>query len=242
MKKKTIKWILGIIGLIFLGAVGSGLWQIGIEPVGNWLLDVIFKITTLGLSSRSDDFYQRVAKGLHEESSLQVLVLVTLIICICIGGELGKMLAKYDVWPSKKKKKKIEGMDEKEYNEYLKKLNRNSRRYDYIKSIILIIFVSIILFHQSTIIKRNNAIAHFRRVFTIAKYVMNEEEEELILMQFSAIQNKQDYLDVLDTLTQKLKEKQQELEKEQQRLEVEHQKAKKELEDMTSSDVKDKIK
>lgn len=241
MKKKTIKWILGVIGIILLTLLGNALWVL-IEPAWDWFLNITFKITTLGLASRSDAFYQRVAKGLHEEPSLEVLSLIILIICFYCGGEIGKIFVEYDVFSSKKKKKKLEGMDEKEYSEYLEKLKRKIRRHDYIKVIILIAVVIFLTLRLSTFANRNNAVSHFRRVFTAAKYAMNNEEEELILLEFSAIKNKQDYSNVIKKLQEKLARKQQELEKEGQRLEVEHQKAKKRIEDLTSSSVKDKTK
>jgi len=204
MKKKKIKLILGIIGLIFLGALGNALWDI-IVPVGNWFLNIIFKITTLGLSSFDDAFYRSVAKGLHEESSLETLGLITIIIAVYIGGELGKIIIEYTEWHPTKKIKK---MSSDEQDKYLKKLNLSSRRFAYIKAITLIIFTSFIIFRQATIFKRNHEVTRFRQVFTMTKFVMNEEEEELILTRFAAIQNKQDYWDVINTLIQKLEEKQ----------------------------------
>lgn len=259
MKKKTIKWILGIVGLIFLGVLSNALWD-QIEPAWKWFLNIAFKITTLGLASRSDDFYQRVAKGLHEESSLQVLFLVTLIIVYYVAGEIGKILGERGRKRVDKKLQEIKDRIEQyekstnndaqilkqkaidEHNEYIDKLLRSSRRSTRIWISWLIIFSSFILLRQTTIINRNNAVTHFRRVFTAAKYAMNDEEEELILLEFSAIKNQQDYSNVLKKLQEKLAEKGQELEKEQQRLEIERQKAEKELEDLTSSSVKDKTK
>ena len=239
MKNKAIKSILGVIGLIILSAIGSGLWQIGLEPVGSWLFDVFFKITTLGSSSLSDAFYQEVAKGLHEESSVHALFLLWLGSIYLISSRWGDMrTGKYnkvhisneeDAIVNKINENEDLSPEEKQAQikeakaNYYEKILCSYKRSCIRTKIILIFFAAFLTFQCFTIIQRNYVITRFRRAFSATKFAMSEQEEELILLRFSVIQNKQDYLDVLDTLQEKLKE------------------AKKEIEDATSSgDVKDK--
>lgn len=190
MKKKTIKWILGIIGIIFLGAIGSGLWQIGIEPVGNWFLDAIFEITTFGLSSFSDAFYRDVAKGLHEETSIFVLYFI-------FGGFM--ILFGY-VWSVNS-------------GDGVSKLNKIIQRWRVLILKICMIFITtLLIFQYSTITRRNRIITDFRRRFTIAKFVLDEQQEEEILSKFSMIKSKKDYLYVNNMLIEMASKKVQDLE------------------------------
>ena len=178
MKKKTIKWILGVIGLIFLGAIGSGLWQIAIEPVGNWFLDAVFTITTLGLSSFSDAFYRDVAKGLHEETSIFTLYFIFVGFMIFFGY----------AWSVNS-------------GDGVSKLNKIIQRWRVlILKICMIFLATLLIFQYFTIVNRNRIITNFRQRFTAAKFMLDEQEEEKILARFAIIKNKQDYVDLINTL------------------------------------------
>ena len=189
MSKRTIKWILGVIGLIFLGALGSGLWQIGIEPVFSWLLGIIFKITTLGLTSLSDAFYQDVAKGLHEDISMEIMIWY-LLTAFCVT------LFVHEVY--------------------------HYRRLQPPKLFLVISFI-LFFFSLSQLSKhsyRKKLVTEFRGNFTIAKVMMDQIEEEMMLRNFTEIKNKQDYQNILDALDKKQQE----------------------LEDLTTSNINDKTK
>lgn len=189
MKKKTIKWILGIIGIIFLGAVGSGLWQIGIEPASSWILDALFKITTLGLSYFEDAFYRDVAKGLHEETSIFTLYFIFVGFTIFFGY----------IWST------TSGDRASKFNKF------RQRWRGLILKILTIYLFSLLVFQYSTITRRNRIITDFRRRFTIAKSLLDEQEEEFLLSKFSMIKSKQDYLNVNNMLIEMSSKKIQDL-------------------------------
>lgn len=189
MKKKTIKWILGVIGVVFLGAIGSGLWQIGMEPASSWILDALFKITTLGLSYFEDAFYRDVAKGLHEETSLFALYFIFIGFMIFLGYMWG------DIFFGR-----------------ASKFNKIRQRWrGPILKILTIYLVALLVFQYSTITRRNRIITDFRRRFTIAKFLLDEQQEEEILGKFSMIKSKQDYLNVNNMLIEMARKKVQDL-------------------------------
>lgn len=75
-KSNQKKYWLSVTATIVLGALGSGLWNL-IEPyvgkIGNWILS----IATLGIKSIQDDVYANAALGLHELSSLYLLLITS---------------------------------------------------------------------------------------------------------------------------------------------------------------------
>ncbi|MFB0555639.1 MAG: hypothetical protein ACETWQ_20225 [Phycisphaerae bacterium] len=189
MKKKIVKGTLGIIGLIVLGAIGSGLWDIGIKPIFIWFLEAIFKITTLGISSLSDSFYRSVASELHEDTSsfLQTLIIFLFVMFFIIL--LDKLMYIYF---------QIQDLTKK----YIKKrVTIFNERTDLVVMIILVSLICIQFFNHSY---RNRLLGDFRQKFTIAKVVLNEKEEEIILAKFSTMKNKKDYVNLMDTLQEKI--------------------------------------
>lgn len=219
MKKKTIKWVLGVIGLIFLGAIGSGLWQIGIQPIFDWVSDKVFSTTTLGFSLLSDAFYRDLAKGFHEESSVLNMWLIILVFCFAFGGYIGDYLGnKQSNRIEKELEDKIEKYKElstdeapvliqKAKDEYYSYLEGQSQSYWRRRKILIIfgiILLSFIMFREFTIKDRNRRITAFNQIFTICKPYLNEQEEEEILASFAAIKTRQDLVSIIDKLVNEL--------------------------------------
>ena len=74
MNKKILKWVVGGFGIIFLGALGSGLWSEFLSPARSWLVDKIIRsISALSISFKNY-IYANASKGFHEEHSLTILV------------------------------------------------------------------------------------------------------------------------------------------------------------------------
>ena len=62
MQKPTrVQILLGIIGTIFLGALGSGLWEL-LKPIFVGTGEVLVSIVTLGLTNLRDGFYSNAER------------------------------------------------------------------------------------------------------------------------------------------------------------------------------------
>src|ERR1035437_392134 len=81
--------VLGFLGTILLGAVGSGFWELGLKPVFQWLGRILLTAVTLGSNTVRDDIYKEAGKGLHETSSLQLYWLVILSLFLMCSYVLG---------------------------------------------------------------------------------------------------------------------------------------------------------
>lgn len=74
MNNKKVKLIIGILGTIILGAIGSGLWDLALEPALTWCGRTFFTIATLGLSQLRNEIYIDIAKGFHEALSILLVI------------------------------------------------------------------------------------------------------------------------------------------------------------------------
>ncbi|MCK8135898.1 hypothetical protein [Pseudoalteromonas sp. 2CM28B] len=93
--KKVWNWTAGTLGIIILGAIGSGVWQIIGEPLVTSSLKFIIDSMDLLFSSYKDSIYIKASKGLHESSAnstytLIILLFSTLPVAFIAGKKLGK--------------------------------------------------------------------------------------------------------------------------------------------------------
>lgn len=68
--KRFLKFTLGVIATIFLGAIGSGLWERFLGPFLDWLSRVTIGAFAWGHASYRDSIYSDAARGFHEAQSL----------------------------------------------------------------------------------------------------------------------------------------------------------------------------
>ncbi len=71
------KWLIGTIGTIAIGAVGSGIWDLALKPIVQRTGQLILTVATLGSATVKDEIYREAAKGLHEAASQESLILIT---------------------------------------------------------------------------------------------------------------------------------------------------------------------
>jgi hypothetical protein len=82
-RKKKLEWFLGILGVIILGALGSGLWNVVFAPLGSALTRGFLSLVTLGVEAAKDSVYDKAAIGFSEKTSQEVVaVFVEMIMSI----------------------------------------------------------------------------------------------------------------------------------------------------------------
>jgi hypothetical protein len=75
------RWWLALIGAVFVGALGSGVWEALLRPALSSITSVLLTISTLGLASVRDDIYREAATGNREIVSLTLLSVMTGLFC-----------------------------------------------------------------------------------------------------------------------------------------------------------------
>ena len=184
-KKKIVKYILYLIGLLVINAFAYGMWDKIIQPCFSWICGIIFRIATLGLSSYSDSFYQSVGTEIREDFSIWIL---TVCICIFFINILYLEFARYLILGSNDR-------SDESYKPIVGKL------FSFTKFLVIVL-CSFFLFNMCIISVRYNLINGFHSRFKLAKLVLDEKEEEMILAEFALIQSKEDYSDIINKLNQ----------------------------------------
>jgi F0F1-type ATP synthase membrane subunit c/vacuolar-type H+-ATPase subunit K len=166
------------IGVIVLGAVGSGLWEYILKPGLFSLTGLALNIATLGMERFKNDLYEEIARGFHEGPSLTLLMLF---FGVLSGFAFGVITSKY-----------VRGL--KDRNEGFK------RRFTKFAVIYSLFIITFLLVMSSRITYINRAITHFSQLNLIVAPYISEEEQEIILSRFSQVHSKADYESVLSDL------------------------------------------
>lgn len=74
-----IKWTGGILGVVILGAIGSGVWQLIGEPFVNYLTKITIQGINFIVNSYKDDIYLEASQGFHEASSLSLYMFILML-------------------------------------------------------------------------------------------------------------------------------------------------------------------
>jgi hypothetical protein len=83
---RSLKWILGILGTILLGAVGSGFWELFLRNICIAVGHGILTLITLGIGSVRDSFYVEVAKGRTDRVGFYLVSFTFLFLGAFIGS------------------------------------------------------------------------------------------------------------------------------------------------------------
>ena len=203
MKDKR-KWTLAILGTVFLGAVGSGLWDVFFKPVLFRGTDVLLTIVTLGLSVVKDSAYQKISLGFREEPSalshtllvlgLTTLVLISYGLTVAMTNERARRL-------------RVRGMsaDERErweanHGGKLDRLEKQLTKLVHPLGLSGLLAASFLLVQSLLGAYCNAAIAHYRQSLAICRPYLEPGEADVIESRFALIRSKDDYVGVLARL------------------------------------------
>ena len=192
-----------ILGAIFLGAVGSGVWENLLGPLLRSSRDLVLNISSLGINKFRDSVYVSIAKDFHELSSvnvhiaLEMFFFVLFIFCsvalIILRRALLDRLGKIQDGQNQREEKKDPS--------YLLagKVWRSMSWLAAIVSIYLI-FATISFVQGIKYAYINSAVTHFHQLLTISAPYLDTKNRERISSSFAQIKNKNDYQQIIDNL------------------------------------------
>lgn len=208
-----VKWLIGI---LFVGGLGSGFWDVFLKPVFIGSSNIILNIITFGMSTLKDNIYITISKGLSNQESLLVLVSVFAMFSsfsLYLGLFIFRISRKRKIRFSKNRKKdnNNEGYKNIKFNES-DELTLNSKELDesdlnpekdkwrwFPRITIPILFsITIIYFtgaYESIYV--NGAITHYNQLRTICIPYVEMSDIEMFDSEFSQIQNGEDYRKII---------------------------------------------
>ena len=126
---RVLKWVMSIAGVVLLGAVGSGVWELCLRNIATQVPEVIVKFISTLSSDYMDGVYAAVSRDPHNEAANFILLFVaTSVTSIYAAWAIGNFM-----WVSYKIRK-LEQVDkptqalESLLNEIQKIKSNNKRR------------------------------------------------------------------------------------------------------------------
>jgi hypothetical protein len=186
------RWILGIIGSVVLGALGSGLWNEVFAPVGSRLARGLMSLLTLGMSSARDSIYESAAKGFSERPSVALLTIFGLTI---FYAPLAFLVFRF-FFPPRLAMQSRENTDDQ-----ARELARWRRITFYLT--LVLCFVGAVFFVQTLFIGyTNTVVARFNQQLAIATPYLTPEQRNMLLARFALIKSRQDFVAVFHELNE----------------------------------------
>lgn len=188
-------WIASIIITIFLGAIGSGLWDAALKPASRKFGSVIFTIITFGAKQARDNTYKRAAMGHHELPSLYILLCVlTCGIAFMVLVQLRIYVAVYapEIMPPSIILQNPQKLD-LNIKDHLLKINERALRALKFMSLAGI-FAMVILIYRFAAINRMNLITtYFEQSLMAVRPFIDDSKVHLVRQQYALMTSKEQY-------------------------------------------------
>src|SRR6266536_2883145 len=184
--RKSTKIVLGILGTIVLGALGSGFWDLCLRNLLTWIGHGILSAITLGITSVRDSFYVEIAKGRTDRIGIYLLTFAF----IFFGALIGVFMRG---------------------GRFAQRLHGEMTPADYrflrvTVGFSFLLLYSILLFRSISVSYTTSAIDHFEQAYAICLPFMSSFERDEIRSDFARIKTKGDYVSVLARLDRKAHE------------------------------------
>ncbi len=198
--RKLLKLGLTVVGAILVGALGSGLWDAVLRPVFRALSYGILDLASFGWQSYRSGVYREIAEK-SPTTNLDTLYCVGLLVSMIVFAML---LTLFNVRP---RIRPVKPETEAERNESSKKIIRRwvlrpffhpVPFYLYIAFLVVLITMPMVMFARNSYVTR--AISHYEQDLRIAAPYVDVGRREIIESQFSQIQDRKGYTDVVGQL------------------------------------------
>ena len=203
IKHKALSWILGIVGTLILGGLGSGVWEVVLKPIFSFLGNAIINFLVQKSSSFSDEIYQSISLRSLDRFQAQTYSLI-----VTILGSVA-IFASFLLF-SLGKKKLDEERDGIENNE--KEINspfKNHKNF-YIFMIFYFLLCCILFVNYTYDGIKTNFIArkviNFEYLLKVNNDVLSEIKVKDVESQFAQIKNVDDYEKIIKKLEKIAKE------------------------------------
>jgi len=185
------------LGMLFMGAVGSALWEIVASPILSGFSGLLMTIGTLGVPALRDEVYIDVARGLHEDPSITLVAMAIgvlgVVLFFLVRSALTAQVGDDDFEPDSSAQPARRGDRVWRRRTSSSKLQGGTWAKALAVNVVLLVMCGVLL---SRLFYVNRAIVYFRQCFDAASPYISEQEEEEILGQFSSMQSRADFIAV----------------------------------------------
>ena len=81
-RPSLIKRATWLAGMLLLGGLGSGFWDIALKPIFMWVGTQLLDLATLGISSLQDSLYADIARGADDRESRFLFIFLLAVVFI----------------------------------------------------------------------------------------------------------------------------------------------------------------
>src|SRR6266446_2247870 len=219
-KGRLLKWLLGLLGTILLGAIGSGVWQGLLGPalhsLRNWVLD----LASLGFRSYKDALYRQIAVDNSNAVNLETLFIVIVLYVIGVSALLlffaralrtladknqnlhSRMLKDLGRKPAAAEEpgRSLEELETvvRKSGQRLRWTRRRFKAWAFLW--MLLIVTHMVNWTRASYV--DSALAHYHQALRIAAPYLESRELQEIQSRFAQIQSRQAYIEIVQRLTE----------------------------------------
>jgi len=196
-------WIISILLTIFLGAIGSGLWETVFKPIIYKIGNAIFTLLSFGAKRARDNIYKKAARGHHELPSLLILFVVLVLPSALMLGAESRFYQKIYQEESYKSKL-IETCKDNVGEEKIDCIKKNLKiKIGNLLHIFTLLTVLVLVFTFRMFLslnKTNSAITYYQQCLKICRPIINETTFFKIEQNFSLIETQEQYFETIKIL------------------------------------------
>ncbi len=190
--RKTVFWLSAS---VFVGALGSGLWELALKPGGHWLGQLILTGATLGSRLIKDQIYMEAAKGNHEAIARHSTSILYWGFGLACGALTGGLLG-----ASRLRSPKGPGQENQAERASPSRWRLPARGYAFIVLSGLLFSTASFLVGSLKVEVANDAYTFFSQSLAICRPYISDHEARLLESRFAAIRGRDDYIGVINDL------------------------------------------
>jgi hypothetical protein len=199
----VVKWVVWVLGVIVLGALGSGFWEIVLKPAFVHASYGLMTLSSLGIESVRTGIYEGIATGSTSRAGVQTLNLVTLLTVALSALVFNYFLIHYV--ESQRERKRLDGSAEQrkspeELIQQLRKLLKFQRGLLYWLGFWILLMSGMLLVDLSRVFYENAAVVHFQQALKIAAPYLSDTDRATVESRFAQIHSKSEYVAIVDGL------------------------------------------
>lgn len=202
-------WIISIVFTIFLGALGSALWEAALKPICKKFGSFTFKLLSFNAQKAKDKVYKNAAMGHHELPSLIVFMFTIFLISFILIAPVPIALNKVNQVEEALKLAEVLNLtvDEAQSAQDILKIRMDKIVDEHVVEkayilILLTIFISINLFYKFLSVNKSNlVVTYFSQAIKCIRPKISEEELQVYEQKFAMMTTKAEF----DSLISELK-------------------------------------